>query len=132
MAKAGIRIQTPRGKIVTYSTKNGQVRSRIIWNKNFALKVSGVLGKAQVFVDSEVLRHCDPYVPFLTGTLKKSGELGTQIGSGEVRYIAPYAYKRYRAARSVGKRGPNWFARMKADHGQEILNGAKKIIRGEK
>ena len=42
-------------------------------------------------LDSEVLRRCDPRVPLKTGFLKTSGKLGTSIGSGEVKYTAPYA-----------------------------------------
>lgn len=52
-------------------------------------------GKVQKIVDSEVLRRCDPYVPFRTGALKKSGILGTKIGSGEVVYNAVYAHENY-------------------------------------
>ena len=36
-------------------------------------------GKVQKIVDSEVLRRSDPYVPFDTGYLKKSGIAGTKI-----------------------------------------------------
>ena len=46
--------------------------------------------KAQKFVDSEVLRKSDPYIPFKTGMLRDSGILGTKIGSGRIRYLAPY------------------------------------------
>ena len=45
------------------------------------------LQKAQKFVDSEVLRKSDPYVPFKTGMLRDSGVLGTKIGSGRIRYL---------------------------------------------
>lgn len=45
--------------------------------------------KAQKVLDSEVLRRCDPYVPMDTGMLKKSGILGTVIGSGKIVYTAP-------------------------------------------
>ena len=38
-------------------------------------------GKVQKFIDSEVLRRCDPYVPMDTGSLKRSGITGTVIGS---------------------------------------------------
>lgn len=51
--------------------------------------------RAQKFLDSTVLKDTDPYVPMRTGVLKKSGILGTRIGSGLIEYIAPYARKCY-------------------------------------
>ena len=95
-------------------------------------------GKVQQFVDSEVLRYSDPYVPFLTGDLKRSGTLATTLGSGLVQYNMSYARKNYYFNRGRGKqgtasgglRGKMWFERMKADHLREILAGAKKIAGG--
>ena len=96
-------------------------------------------GRVQQFVDSEVLRLTDPYVPVQTGALKKSGITGTVVGSGEVVYKAPHARRNYYTNRGRGKqgtqkgglRGRYWFARMKADHGGEIIAGAKKIAGGK-
>lgn len=53
------------------------------------------MGAVQKVIDSEVLRRSDPYIPMLSGNLKRSGTTGTVIGSGEVKYIAPYARKQY-------------------------------------
>lgn len=91
--------------------------------------------RAQKFVDSEVLRLSAPYVPMRTSMLLKSGQLGTDIGSGEVQYIAPHAHKQYYSPRKPGSstgplRGPQWFERMKTDRGKEIITGAKKIAGG--
>ena len=41
---------------------------------------------AQSYIDSSVLRCCDPYVPKDTGQLIRSGIRGTKIGSGKVIY----------------------------------------------
>lgn len=57
-----------------------------------AIRDSGA-GKAQL--DNAVLKDTDKYVPMRTGVLKKSGVLGTRVGSGEIVYIAPYAKKCY-------------------------------------
>lgn len=96
-------------------------------------------GRVQRYVDSEVLRLTDPYVPMLTSALKKSGITGTVIGRGEVIYKAPHARKNYYKNRGRGKqgtqkgglRGRYFFARAKADHGKEIIAGAKKIAGGK-
>ncbi|MGN1410984.1 MAG: minor capsid protein [Oscillospiraceae bacterium] len=127
-----IKIQTPRGII----TKNGKNKAELQWNKAFAKNRTKGFNSVQVFIDSEVLRKCDPYVPMDTGMLKKSGILGTVVGSGEVIYIAPYARKQYYNNSGNGNhnksglRGSFWFERMKADHKNEIFEGAKKIVKG--
>ena len=46
-------------------------------NLLLAKRSLGKGGKAQIFVDSEVLRCCDSYVPFRTGMLKRSGITAT-------------------------------------------------------
>lgn len=51
--------------------------------------------RAQKYLDSQVLKDTDKYVPMRTGNLAKSGIIGTVIGSGELEYAAPYARKVY-------------------------------------
>ena len=48
-------------------------------------------GKVQQYIDSEVLRLNEPFVPKDTGELIQSGIKNTEIGSGEVKYNTPYA-----------------------------------------
>lgn len=96
-------------------------------------------GKVQKVIDSEVLRRSDPYVPMDTGALKKSGILGTKIGSGEVIYNAIYARRHYYHNAGKGKQGTSkgglrgklWFERMKADHLNDILKTAKEKAGGK-
>lgn len=111
----------------------------ITFDPNFRQKAAQNFERAQKYVDSETLRHSDPYVPFLTGMLKKSGTTGTVLGSGVVKYTAPYAKKNYyqNGGRGIeglhasggvrGLRGKFWFERMKADHKKEILKGLKNF-----
>lgn len=88
-------------------------------------------GKVQKYIDSEVLRLSDPYVPFRTGGLKGSGIRATTLGSGKVKYNAPYARKQYYENKGTGLRGKLWFERMKADRKNEILKGAADIAGGK-
>lgn len=92
-------------------------------------------GKAQVFVDSEVLRRCDPMVPKETGALIGSGITHTVIGSGEVKYGTLYARKWYYCPanfQGAPMRGNYWFERMKRNGGKEaILRGVRKITGGK-
>jgi hypothetical protein len=108
-------------------------------NLLLAKRSLGKGGKAQIFVDSEVLRCCDSYVPFRTGMLKRSGITATVKGSGMVRYNTPYARLNYYSNKGNGKEGMNkggkrgrlWFERMKPDYKDSILNGVKKIVRSK-
>lgn len=91
-------------------------------------------GRVQQYIDSEVLRLCEPYVPRDIGTLIESGILCTDVGSGVVQYNTPYARLwYYTPARFQGapKRGNYWFERMKNEGGaQSILAGAARIAGG--
>ena len=110
-------ITTPRGSIV--EGPNG--KAQLVWNVGAAPRINEVLSKKQEIVDSEVLRHCAPLVPLRTGALELSGTLGTVIGSGEVRYIAPYArFQYYNAGPLRGRRGGMWFERMKTANKAQI------------
>ena len=119
-----IQIKTPRGEIV--QTKSGG--SKLIWGQSFAQRKTKQFDATQKMVDSEVLRQSDSYIPMATGMLKKSGILGTVVGTGVVKYIAPYARQNYytnsgrgqEGTQNGGQRGKYWFERMKADHKEEI------------
>lgn len=141
-----MKIETPRGVII--HNKSG-TKAKLEWNPNFTDKWEGRYTAAQKFVDSEVLRLSDPYIPMQTGMLKKSGILGTVIGSGEVIWNAPYArylyYGQVMAGRAPKKvvnakltyqgapmRGAFWFERMKKDKKAQILDGARKLAGGGK
>lgn len=97
-------------------------------------------GKTQKYIDSEVLRLSEPYVPWLTKTLIRSGPINTKIGSGEVIYKTPYARRQYYENAGMGKEGMNkgggrrgkqWFERMKPNHREQILAGAAKVAGGK-
>ena len=120
-----------------------KINTRFIYNKSVGQMVAHRNlqggGRVQKYIDSTVLRKSDPYVPFLSGMLKTSGISGTVIGGGLVVYKAPYAKPNYYRNNGHGKQGTSrgglrgrfWFARMKADHLNEILQGAAKIAGGE-
>lgn len=92
-------------------------------------------GKVQKYVDSEVIKCSDPYIPMLSGKLKESHHPATIVGSGLVTYDTPYAKRQYYLNRGNGEQGTNkgglrgrlWFERMKKDHLPHILKGVKRI-----
>ncbi len=120
------RIDTPRGSII----RTGSTSCRLVWDSSFARERTEAFYRKQKVVDSEVLRYCSPLVPFRTSMLEKSGTLGTVIGSGEVKYITPYArFQYYRTAQTRSydpRRGGKWFERMKTAHREDIRRAAER------
>ena len=114
-------ITTP--STATIQGKGGKVS--LVWNAGAAGSINSDLEKRQRIIDSEVLRLCAPMVPKRTGALERSGATGTVIGSGEVKYTAPYARPQYfktATSRSYDpRRGGMWFERMKTAHKDHIL-----------
>ncbi len=122
-------IETPRGAVI--AGPNG--KAELKFNPNFGAKQTQKYSRVQKFIDSEVLRQSEPFTPLLTSMLIKSGILGTDVGSGTVSWIAPYAKRQYYKGRRPGTqqagplRGRFWFERMKAVRGETIIKGAKKL-----
>ena len=91
-------------------------------------------GEVQVFIDTEFIKHCEPYVPRDTGMLADSAWLSTDIGSGQIVYNTPYAEKVYRDPdlnfQGAPMRGANWATRMWGDRGEQIMDGAAIIAGG--
>jgi hypothetical protein len=119
-------IETPRGEIIV--TKAG--KAQLAWNSNFHSICQNNYTEAQKYVDSEVLRLSTPLIPIRSSALIKSGILGTVVGSGLVRWIAPYAASQYYDTATSRPydplRGAFWFERMKAISGSQIIAGAKR------
>ena len=90
---------------------------------------------SQKWLDNEVLKDCDEYVPMRTGNLRKSGIRGTKIGSGKVIYNASYASSCYYSRRRFSKdkypkATAQWFEHSKRVNKNKWINGAKKIVKG--
>ena len=86
-----MEIKTPRGRVFV---NNETMKAELKWNSNLGKELNYLYGNGsplQKFADEYVLRTIEPYVPNDTGMLYKSAILGTQIGSGELRFIAPYS-----------------------------------------
>lgn len=142
---AKIVVETPRGKIIQTKSNNGTIVAELKWKPGFGSEYSAKYNQAQSFVDSEVLRLCDPLTPMRSKALILLGTLATDVGSGLVQYNAPYARYHYYGKLMVGpapkklteidltyegapQRGAFWFERMKANDAKAILKGAGKIV----
>lgn len=136
------------------------------WSHDFVSVMNSRFDKAQRYIDSECLRLMVPYTPRRNGMLEESVKTGTVIGSGELKYLSPYArylyygevygpnipifegnelvgffsppgQKKHPTGRELEydtsrhqQAGKLWFERMKADHADEIREGAAKIAGG--
>ncbi len=102
---------------------------------DFKLNLKGVspekIHRTQMYIDSEILRRSDPLVPIKTGSLKRSGITGTRVGTGVIKYTAPYAKPQYFKGKSSGQRGRLWVRRMWTSQGKDIVRNAKKILNGK-
>ena len=91
-------------------------------------------GKVQAFLDNEVIRLTEPYVPFQSGILKNTPLLSSSLG--EVVYNTPYARRQYYENRGNGTdgtsnggiRGKLWFERMKADRRDDIIKSVQDFV----
>lgn len=89
--------------------------------------------RAQKYLDNAVLKDTDKYVPMRTGVLKKSGIIGTRIGSGLIEYAAPYAQKMYYAVTIHFSKSRHplaqamWFEASKAVNKAQWLREVRRI-----
>ena len=108
---------------------DGNLNVKLTWSADFSSRWSQIMDRKQQIVDSEVLRYCSPLVPLRTGALRNSGTIGTVIGSGQVKYVTPYARFQYfntSPSRSYDpQRGGMWFERMKSAHKDDIRRAAE-------
>ena len=103
------------------------------WDFKLRLKCISTekIHRTQTYVDSEILRRSDSLVPFDTGSLKRSGITGTRIGTGVIKYTAPYAIRQYFAGKASGQRGRKWVKRMWLSQGKDIIKNTNKILNGK-
>lgn len=79
-------------------------------------------GLVQKVIDSEIIRQCEPYVPFDAGVLTQSAWANTKVGSGLIVYNTPYA--RYQYYGEVY--GPNFLVNIGGEMQWRSKKGAKK------
>lgn len=128
-----LTIKGPRGTLSQIETKSGKIKVKLEWDPSYAPTMTNVLQQVQADLDQEIVRLVSPYVPFQTGTLEKSAQIATDIGSGEVIHSTPYAaYQYYRTSDTREydpRRGGHWGDRMKADKLPQIESFVRKRVK---
>lgn len=101
-------------------------------------KINKGVQKAQLWLDNEIVKDSEPFVPFLSGDLNKSPyKVGSVKGDGKIIYNEPYAAKMYygedfnftKTFHSLA--GPYWFEKAKVINEQRWIDGVNKIVKGE-
>ena len=107
-----------------------KVKVKVKNNIQDYIKILGLLpqGKVQTFIDSEIVRLSDPYVPSDTTALRKSVFTKTDFGSGQIIYSIygnPTGRNTWNDTTSrfqdAPKRGSFWTMRMLNEGGREKL-----------
>ena len=88
----------------------------------------GRMGKVQKFVDSQLAKGMDKYVPFDTGALKNSVNKSI-YGSGQLIYDTPYAAYQYQHGRDNRLRGAKWDRRFMDMEGHRFIDMVQRYVR---
>lgn len=133
MANKLLTVKTPKGDIYRQQGESGKISIQIRWDSGFGSKWTKVLYTAQSIFDEEVLRTTEPYVPMDTGMLRRSAQLSSDIGGGELVWATPYAAEQYyntsdsRPYSSLA--GAHWGDRSKADNLTHYATFAKGAVK---
>ena len=136
MQEGQIYFETPRGKVVAVRAKNGRLTWAIQWNPGFGPGFTQAFIRAQAIFAQEVAKHMDQYVPFTSGTLKNSVNLGSDYERGILVYATPYARRQY-YLHPMGEgikdlhRGSYWGQRCDADFHPFFVRFARRAVQKE-
>lgn len=135
MSNKLLKITTPKGIVFQTKTKAGKTTCKIEWNPNFGSGWTDHLNTVQAKFDMEVLRLTDKYVPMQTGMLRRSAQVSSNIGGGELVWSTPYAAQQYYNTASTrsysATAGSHWGERMKADNIKHLANFARKAVKNK-
>lgn len=84
-------------------------------------------GDAQKFLQKEIIRISDSYIPMDSGKLKES----VKARDGKIVYESSYASEQYYKNKGKGLRGKHWTKRMWADRGSEIVRSLNNLVGGK-
>ncbi|WP_147613029.1 minor capsid protein [Treponema pectinovorum] len=104
-------------------SKDSEIKfvAKVKFNKEAAKEeIKATLHKAQMRLDQQVIIDSNYFCPLKTGTLQKSAQINTVLGSGLVIWKTPYASSQYYGVNFDRSKDPNpnatakWFETAKA------------------
>lgn len=112
--------------------KIGDSKVELRWDRSLGNYFNKGFTKAQMVVDSEVLRYMNPLTPMRSGNMIESSVRATAVGSGKIQYNAPYARRQYYENKGGSPLHPaargRWFETMKLQHKDDILKKAAEVF----
>ena len=96
---------------------------------DFTVKSERQFRKAQDYVDNAVVIRLEHYTPIAMKRFKNRGKMSKSHkveSPGVVINTEPTARKEYYTNKGFSGQGKFWLERMKADHDEDILRGAKE------
>lgn len=120
------------------ASRGGKGRVRVELDEaRLRRRFEGNFDRAQVALDTQVLRDSTPYVPMDQGELTNSGERATEPGSGKVIWDKVYAWAQYNRLPNKSRdthplASVRWFEVAKAIKKKSWLALAKRIGGGNK
>ena len=112
--------------------------ARLAWNTAKFARWNANYAEVQAWLDSEVLRGSNFFIPVESGMLKTSGVIATTVGSGVVKWRSRYAHRQYYLFNRMtsnninpnfSRSEPRWFHRWKASYGTSAVNSAIAMIK---
>ncbi len=100
-------------------------------------RLHGNVEKAQLWLDNEIVKDTEPYVPRREGTLTRSVYPSRNRGVGQLVYNVPYARKLYFALGRAFNRSTHpqacaqWFEKAKAVCLGKWVKGANRVAGGK-
>lgn len=93
---------------------------KLVNGKLITEKIAKECKTAQAKMEVQIIKDSNYYCPLKTGTMQKSAIINTVIGSGIIRWRAPYVRKQYYGVKIDHSKSANpnacakWFATAKA------------------
>lgn len=99
-------------------------------------RIEAAATKAQKQLDARVLSDSNYWCPLDTGTLMRSAELATRLGSGQLEWRTPYAQKQYYGdfdhTKSLKPHATAmWFETAKAQNAEDWRRLVDEVIRAD-
>lgn len=98
-------------------------------------RIRQAIGEAQQALDAQIIADSNHFVPQDTGTLQKSAQATSKIGTGMIQWAVPYARRQYYGVNFDHSKQRNasacakWFEAAKARYLTEWIRLVQRYVR---